>query len=183
MDSELLRHLEEQVEACLRERNGLPAQYEKLKEQHDTVVSEIQSEAAGKVKAAGDELEKLRRQVQSRADFLAGKVDALRHLIERMKAEQAAVVVKPQAAPVPAQPMSAHEMSGSEVYNHEDEQYEDEGDEQYEDEGDEQYEDEGDTASDPEGDDIDPDDDIADAIENAPNEETVRALLARYRKA
>jgi hypothetical protein len=71
--------------------------------------------------------------------------------------------------------MSAHEMSGSEVYNHEDEQYEDEGDEQYEDEGD--------TASDPEGDDIDPDDDIADAIENAPNEETVRALLARYRKA
>lgn len=89
MGPDLLRYLEEQVESCVQERAALPAQYDTLKEQHDKVVRDLEQETARKVRAAGEELENVRRKVQSRADFLAGKIDALRHFIERVQSEQA----------------------------------------------------------------------------------------------
>lgn len=202
MSHDLLRNLQAQVETCAQERASLPAQYDQLKEQHDKVVQELEDETAKKVHAAKEELESLRRKVQSRADFLAGKVDALQHLVGQIKMGQ--MYAAPVAAAPPARtPMNAPEASGSEVYADPGDEDDESGDtealewgggfahevaeasewpEEFdtEDGTDDGTADEGDDESD----DGEEDDEVADAIENASDAAAVRALLNRYiRKA
>lgn len=170
--TDLRAHLNEQIHALTQERSALPQQFDNLKAQYDSKIAEVEADAASRVKLLQDEVENLRRKVQSRADYLAGQVAALKELLGVLPAQPvgaaprpAPVVVKqPATLPLPVEETVLEDEGGEGVYE---EEYE--GDE---------------STNEVEAAEDDPaDDDLANAIENASDEEAVRALLARYRKA
>ena len=174
--TDLRAHLNEQIHALSQERSALPQQFDTLKAQYDSKIAEVEQDAASRVKLLQDEVENLRRKVQSRADYLAGQVAALKELLGVLPAQPvgaaprpAPVVVKqPSTLPLPVEETVLEDEGGEGVYE-----------EEYE----EEYEEDESTNEVEAAEDDPADDDLANAIENASNEEAVRALLARYRKA
>ena len=167
--TDLRTHLTEQINALTQERSALPQQFDTIKAQFDAKVAEVERDAAGRVKALQDEMENLRRKVQSRADFLAGEVAALKGLLGLLPTQP--VTAAPRSGPVVAKrspPLPVEEPV-----------YEEDEEEGYEEDEEDELDNETASAeSDPE----EGDDDLASAIENASDEEAVRALLARYNR-
>lgn len=162
--TDLRAHLNERINLLTQERSALPQQFDTLKAQFDTKITEVEQDAAGRVKTIHDEVENLRKKVQSRADFLAGEVAALKGLLALLPAQPVVAAPRPAAPPAPLTPLPVKEpvLEDRFAYYEEDElDNEDGGMEPEPEEG---------------------DDDLASAIENASDEEAVRALLARYNR-
>lgn len=162
--TDLRAHLTEQINTLTQERSALPQQFNDLKAQFDAKVVEVEQDAAGRVKALHDEMENLRKKVQSRADFLAGQVAAFKDLLNRLPAQPVVAAPRPAAPPKPVPPLPVEEPVLEDRFAYE------------EDEEDEFDAEVASAEPDPE----EGDDDLASAIENASDEEAVRALLARY---
>lgn len=171
--TDLRTHLTEQIKALTQERSALPQQFNDLKAQFDAKVVEVEQDAAGRVKALHDEMENLRKKVQSRADFLAGQVAAFKDLLDRLPAQPVVAAPRPAAPPKPVvakwsppPPLPVEEPVLEDGFAYEEDE-EDEFDAE---------------AASAEPDPEEGDDDLASAIENASDEEAVRALLARYNR-
>lgn len=176
--TDLRTHLTEQINALTQERNALPQQFDTIKAQFDAKVAEVERDAAGRVKTLQDEMENLRKKVQSRADFLAGQVAALKDLLDRFPTQPVVAAPRPAAPPKPV----VAKRSPPPPLPVEEPAYEEDEEEGYgEDEEDGEDEFDNGTAS-AESDPEEGDDDLASAIENASDEEAVRALLARYNR-
>lgn len=176
-------YLEQQITRLMQERATLPARFEQLKAQQEARIEAFLQEAGvlGRVKEMRAELEGLHRKVQSHSDILGGKIEALQAVLDTFHRVHVppgttfdpvsgAPVQVPEVAPVQAPAPVVPEVEPEPEYTVD---FEDDEGEDFEGEDFEELEGE---------DGEEPEDDMAEAIENAADEETVRALLARYSK-
>lgn len=179
-------YLESQIVLLTRERASLPARFEQLKAQQEARIEAFLQEAGvlARVKEMRAEVEKLHRNVQSHSDILGGKIEAFQAVLDnfhRLKVPAGTAFdpisgepLSPSAsAPIPIPVAEAPNPKGEATDEGADDEGASEWDEAFAHEATDEYDCE-----------IEEKDEIADAIENATDEEAVRALLKRYgRKA
>jgi hypothetical protein len=161
--------LEAKIQQLAAERMNLPRQFENLKKQQEAKIDAFLQEAGvlGKVQELRNEVERYRQLVQTRADNLSGQIEALQEVLNNFHVQTVTSVdqidsTTGQLLPVedPSPVVEADEVTQMEDFSQEDMPEKlpvEEKEEEYDEE--------------------------AEAIENAPDEQALRALLSRYRKS
>lgn len=158
--------LEAKIQQLAMERMNLPRQFEGLKKQQEAKIEAFLEEAGvlGRVQELRAEVEKFRQLVQTRADNLAGQIEALQTILNNFHAvevqasqiDQNTGYVLPSEEEPPPPIVEADEVTQMEDFSDEDMPGKASQEEEY--------------------------DEAAEEIENAPDEKTLRALLSRYKR-